>query len=193
MREPKDPPGRPAEERRGLLIAGVGLAGALTAAAAPEAWAEGGAPPLMPSVPLVLPRAEFVYEAVVDLAPTMTLGEGPLGERRLVPILGGRFAGPRLHGKVLPGGADRQLIRRDGVRRLDALYEMQTEDGAVITVRNRVVVDPGEGGVADYRFSSIELTAPDGPHAWLNRRAFVGTLHSLRPVAQVLIRAYQLA
>jgi hypothetical protein len=149
-------------------------------------------PRLMPSVPLTLPRTEFVYEAIFDLAPTMMLGEGPLGERRIVPILGGRFEGPRLRGTVLPGGADRQLVRKDGVRKLDALYELQTEDGAVITVRNQVTIDPGQGGGPEYRFSTLELTAPEGPHGWLNRRVFVGTLHSLRPAPQVLIRVYQL-
>jgi Protein of unknown function (DUF3237) len=181
---------RPNQERRDLLTAGLGMAGAAAASAGHAAPAV-APPPLMPSVELELPRTEFVYEAIFDLAPTLMLGEGPLGERRLVPILGGRFEGPRLRGKVLPGGADRQLIRHDGVRRLDVLYELQTDDGAVITVRNQVVIDPGERGAAEYRFSSIELTAPEGPHAWLNRRVFVGTLHSLRPAPQVLIRAYQ--
>ena len=132
---------------------------------------------------------------MVEIAPTLMLGEGPLGERRMVPILGGTFEGQRIRGKVLPGGADRQLIRRDGVRRLDALYEMQAEDGTVLTVRNQVLIAPGQGDAAEYRFSSIEITAPEaGPHAWLNRRVFVGTLHSLRPAqTAVLIRAYQLA
>lgn len=153
---------------------------------------ESAAPPLLPDVPLALLRMEFVYEAVVDIAPTRMLGEGPIGERRIVPILGGQFAGPRLRGKVLPGGADRQLIRRDGVRRLDAFYEMQAEDGAVITVRNQVVIDPGQDGASDYRFSWVELTAPEGPHGWLNRRVFVGTLNSLRPQREaVLVRVYQ--
>jgi hypothetical protein len=81
---------------------------------------------------------------------------------------------------VLPGGADRQLLRPDGVKELDALYEMETHDGAAITVRNRVLVDdPSPDG--RYARSVLQLTAPDGPHAWLNRRVFVGTLASLRP------------
>jgi hypothetical protein len=83
-------------------------------------------------------------------------------------------------------------VRRDGVRRLEALYEMQAEDGAIITVLNKVVVAPVQGG-EDYRFSTIEVTAPEGPHAWLNRLAFVGTLHSLRPRLAVLVRVYSLA
>jgi hypothetical protein len=143
-------------------------------------------------VPLVLPRTEFVYGAVVEIAPTVMLGDSPLGERRIVPITGGAFEGPNIRGKVLPGGADRQLTRKDGVRRLDALYEMQTDDGAVITVRNQVLIDPGRGGGADYRFSTLDITAPEGPHAWLNRLVFVGTLHSLRPGREaVLVRVFK--
>ena len=34
--------------------------------------------------------------------------------RRVMTVSGGYFKGERLSGKVLPGGADRQLIRRDG-------------------------------------------------------------------------------
>jgi len=169
--------GRPGEDRRDLLLAGAGLA--LAAATVPASAREA-------SVPLVPPRTEFVYEAVVEIAPTV-----PLGERRIVPITGGTFEGPNIRGTVLPGGADRQLIRKDGVRRLDALYEMQAEDGAIITVRNQVLIAPGDGA-PDYRFSSLDITAPEGPHAWLNRLVFVGTLHSLRPAREaVLIRVFK--
>ena len=137
-----------------------------------------------------LPRVELVYEAVVDIGPRHDLGRSPLGERFVIGILGGSFAGPRLKGRVLPGGADRQLLRADGVKELDALYEMQAEDGAVITVRNRVLIDdPGSGN--RYARSVVQLTAPEGPHAWLNRRVFVGTLASLRPArAAVKVSVY---
>ncbi|TCZ65542.1 DUF3237 domain-containing protein [Roseicella aquatilis] len=143
-------------------------------------------------VPLGPPGLEFVWEALVEIAPTRMLGEGPLGERRIVPITGGRFEGPRIRGTVLPGGADRQLLRRDGVKRLEALYEVQAEDGAVITVLNRVVIAPREGA-PDYRASTLEVTAPEGPHGWLNRLAFVGTLHPLAPRPAVLVRVFSLA
>jgi hypothetical protein len=176
-------------DRRALVAAG--LAGAAMLPVAAEAQGQ-PAGPLVPEIPVAVPRLDFVYEAVVDIAPTIMMGEGPMGERRMVPITGGSFAGPRIRGRVLPGGADRQLIRKDGVRRLDALYEMQAEDGAVITVHNQVVVAPVQGA-PDYRFSTIGITAPDGPHAWLNRLAFVGTLTSLRPAREaVLVRVFAL-
>ena len=152
--------------------------------------AEGG-PTLVPDVALVLPRSEFVYEALVDIAPNTAIGEAPLGRRFIVPILGGSFAGPRIRGRVMPGGADRQLQRRDGMKSLDALYELQTEDGAIITVHNRVLIDTA---VTDspYQFSTLDITAPNGPHAWLNRGVFIGMRHGLPPTRKaVLIRVFQ--
>lgn len=142
-------------------------------------------------IPIVLPKTELVYEALFDLEPVMMLGQGPLGERRIIPIAGGVFAGPRIKGKVLPGGADRQLVRKDGAKMLNALYELQTDDGAVITVNNRVLIDKRPDG-APYVFSNIDITAPEGPHDWLNHLVFVGTLHGMAPKPNVLIRVYNL-
>ena len=145
-------------------------------------------------VPLVAPVAELAWQAVVDIAPAEPLGDAPGGERFIVPILGGRFEGAvdgaTLRGHVLPGGADRQLLRPDGVKELDALYEMRTDDGIVLTVRNRVLIDAPPGG-ARYAVSQLRVIAPAGRLAMLNRRVFVGTLATLRPERQaVLVRAW---
>lgn len=138
------------------------------------------------------PRAEFVYEALVDIGELVELGTGPLGERFMIPILGGSFEGQGLRGKVLPGGADRQLLRPDGTRLLDALYEMQTDDGVIITVHNQVLSRTGACG-EPYRFSQVTLTAPRGPYDWLNQFVWVGTLHSLKPARNaVRVRVYKL-
>jgi hypothetical protein len=137
-----------------------------------------------------VPTLEPVYEAVIDIAPGETLGKGPLGERFRVPITGGEFHGAGLKGKVLAGGADRQLLRADGVKQLDALYEMQTEDGAVLTVRNQVLVH-GTGSER-YAFSTINIQAPDGPYGWLNKAVYVGSLTSLKPGKDaVLVKVYR--
>jgi len=177
--------------RRAVL--GGASAALLATAAGGTAAAEDAQSPNGPlsEIPIVLPRTEFVYEAVFDLEPVMMLGQGPLGERRIVPISGGVFAGPRFKGKVLPGGADRQLVRSDGAHMLNALYELQTDDGAVITVNNRVLIDKRPDGTR-YAFSSIDITAPEGPHDWLNHLVFVGTLHGMAPEPKVLIRVYSL-
>ena len=137
-----------------------------------------------------IPKVEFLYEAWVDCAPLRSLGQGPLGERRMVPILGGHFAGPRLKGVVLAGGADRQLIRPDGVHLLNAVYEMQTDDDAVLSVSNRVTIDRRDAS-APYARSSVEITAPQGPYGWLNDRVFVGTLTPQPPERHaVVIRVF---
>jgi hypothetical protein len=137
------------------------------------------------------PHTSFLYEAIVDIAERQPLGRGPLGERFIVPILGGTFSGPGLSGTVLPGGADRQLVRPDGVRELDALYELRCDDGTVLTVHNQVTIDDGAPG-GRYAISHLRITAPEGPHAWLSRRVLVGTLMPLRPAREaVQIRVYQ--
>lgn len=143
------------------------------------------------------PSSVLAWEAVVDVGPRQNLGMAPGGERFIIPILGGQFAGQvqghTLRGTVMPGGADRQLLRPDGIKELDALYEMQLDDGTVLTIRNRVQIDaPADG--PRYAFSHVRVTAPEGPHAWLNRRVFVGTLHSLPPERKaVLVRVWMLS
>jgi hypothetical protein len=147
--------------------------------------------PLAPEIALITPRAEFLYEAICQIGPTISLGVSPLGERRIVNILGGTFAGPGVRGTILPGGADRQLVRADGVTELDALYEMQTDDGAILTIRNKALIDTK--APAAPRFSKITLQAPEGPHTWLNRIVIVGSVTGLRPAREaVLIRAFRL-
>ena len=52
------------------------------------------------------------------------------------PILGGTANGPRLRGRVLPAGADFQVLRSPELTELDARYALETDDGAVIYVHN---------------------------------------------------------
>lgn len=175
----------------GMTTAALALASgeALALETSKDAGGSTGGP--LSDVPIVLPKTEFVYEAICTLQDPIEIGSAPLGGRRMINITGGEFAGSRLKGKVLPGGADRQLLRADGIRQLDALYELQTDDGAIITVHNKVLIDAPKDGPR-YAFSVLEITAPTGPHDWLNRRVFVGTLTSMRPEPKVLIRVFSL-
>ncbi len=149
---------------------------------------------LFAALPLTPPATRLLWEALVDIGPRTDLGTGPLGPRGMIPILGGEFrAGPGfagLSGTILPGGADRQQTRPDGARELDALYEMQVQDGAILTIRNRVIIDESGPGPR-YALSRIAVTAPTGPWAWLSRRVILGTLQPARPMREaVLIRAW---
>jgi hypothetical protein len=133
------------------------------------------------------PVLSLVWTGVVDIAAKQDLGLSPDGHRYIVPILGGTFAGgpgfDGLSGTVLPGGADRQLVDRHGFKTLDALYEMKTDDGAVLTIRNRVKIDEAAG----YRQSVIGVVAPSGRFDWMNRRIFLGTMATARPEREAVI------
>ncbi|MCP5266911.1 MAG: DUF3237 domain-containing protein [Burkholderiaceae bacterium] len=137
----------------------------------------------------------MLWQALVDIADTEDLGEGPYGHRWIVPILGGVFIGGEgyedLRGVVLPGGADRQLLRADGVKELDAVYEMRCHSGELLSIRNRVIID-ADRKPERYALSRIEVTAPAGRFAWLNRRIILGSLQPMRPArAAVLIRGWE--
>jgi len=68
----------------------------------------------------------------VVVPPPQKLGAVPHGTRVIAPIAGGTFEGPRLRGKVLPGGGDWALLRSDGVLELDLRITLETDDGALI-------------------------------------------------------------
>jgi hypothetical protein len=148
------------------------------------------------------PRFEFLMDLAVDVGEVVSMGAAPLGERRVVNILGGTFEGPRLRGRVLPGGADWQIVRRDGVLDIDARYALQEEAGAVVRVvsqgyrhgSSEVLAALARGEPVDparYFFRTImrfETGAPD--LEWLNRTIAVATAR--RQARQVLLSAYQL-
>ena len=119
----------------------------------------------MPCSPNAL-QARLVWQAVVDVGEREPWGLGPRGERWGVPILGGHFWGASgfegLHGLVCAGGADRQTLRPDGIKELDALYEMRTHDGALLTVHNQVLIDESVQPER-YARSCIRVSAPQGP------------------------------
>jgi hypothetical protein len=80
---------------------------------------------------------EFIYSARITIGEVQELGEIHAGQRRIIPITGGSFEGPKLSGIILPGGADWQVVRRDGSAFLEARYTMQTQGGALIYVENK--------------------------------------------------------
>ena len=84
----------------------------------------------------VAPRLEFAFEVRAEVADPTVVGLMPNGTRRIVNILGGTFEGPKVKGKLLPGGADWQIIREDGFTEVDARYTLQTDSGKLIYVSN---------------------------------------------------------
>ena len=132
-------------------------------------------------------KLQPLLKAEITLAAPQELGDSPLGRRRIINITGGRFSGERLAGRVLPGGADWQVIRPDGVADLDARYTLQTNDGALIYVRNHgyrhgpadVIRKLAAGEAVDpslyYMRATPLFETGDARYAWLNRIICVAT------------------
>jgi hypothetical protein len=139
--------------------------------------------PLTDTVPMpAAPEFEALMRLAVDVGDVVSLGAAPAGERRVVAITGGRFEGAGgWQGEVLPGGADWQWLRDDGVLEVDARYVLQDAQGARVQVVSqglrhgpREAIDALMRGVpvdpARYYFRTamrFETTAPTLAH--LNR------------------------
>jgi hypothetical protein len=135
---------------------------------------------------MIQPGLEFVYAAQAPLEPARPIGDTYDGTRRIVPIpAGGQVEGPAIRGRLMGHAADWQWTRGDGVTVVDAVYAIETDDGALIQIRNRGLrhgppevmarlaageeVDP-----ASYYFRTVpEFIAPNGRYDWLNRSVFV--------------------
>ena len=148
-----------------------------------------------------MPALEFMFRAEVTLAPIRDLGHTPMGHRRIVDITGGTVTGPRLAARVLPGGADWQLIRADGVAYLDARYTLETAEGSLIYVRNRgyrhappaVLERLMRGEDIDpslyYMRTTPWFETADSRYDWMNRTICVGS--GARRLAGVEIDFYE--
>jgi hypothetical protein len=77
-------------------------------------------------------QSRFLMTLEVAVVGLQKIGAVPLGTRAIAPISGGHFEGPRLRGRVLPGGGDWTLLRGDGVLELDLRVTLETDDGALI-------------------------------------------------------------
>ena len=148
-------------------------------------------------------RSRFAFEAHVTVDQPLVIGPSAHGLRRIVPITGGQVTGPLLKGKVVPGGADWQVVRPDGVLHIEAKYTLQAADGALIMVTNRglrhgppeVIDKLARGEPVDpslyYFRTSAEFEAPlDSKHAWLNRALFIGVAQ--RTAAAAIIKFHEL-
>lgn len=78
-----------------------------------------------------------VFESSIKVGAVQEVGKTAKGIRKMIPIIGGTFSGEHIKGVILPGGADWQLIRADGVAEIEAHYTMLTDDGVHIYIVNK--------------------------------------------------------
>lgn len=140
---------------------------------------------MITDAPLLQLRPLLVFN--VSVGPLVDAGGPPGALRRIGSIDGGTFAGDRLNGTVMAGGADWQTVRGDGAVLLDARALLRTDDGATIALTYTGIrhgpahvmarlargeeVDP-----ASYYFRIVPRFDTSAPrYEWLNRIVAVGT------------------
>lgn len=80
-----------------------------------------------------------LFDITIDLHPIQEVGRTPAGERRIVPVAGGRFNGDRLNGTILPHAGADLLLRADGSYQQDVRLALRSDDGAAILMTYRGV------------------------------------------------------
>ncbi|PAD37967.1 hypothetical protein CHH53_13650 [Terribacillus sp. 7520-G] len=146
------------------------------------------------------PSLEKVAALTIDVAKPLSAGQTGSGLRRLIPIESGTITG-KIEGRILPGGADSQIIRPDGRTDLSARYVIETSGGEIIYLENNGIrqVD------AAYRDRAAqgEIIAPEHvyfrtvptfetgseQYRWLMDKIFIGAATRLKD--QVLLDIYQ--
>jgi hypothetical protein len=147
------------------------------------------------------PPLQFFADLSVHVDSPQEVGQTLHGQRRVIPILGGEVQGQGWSARVLPGGADFQLILNPRMAELDARYVMETDGGDLIFVQNRAVrtaapevmarlirgepVDPAE---VYFRCSPSFETA-SASLAWISERLFIGT--GARQPDRVVMRFFE--
>lgn len=150
------------------------------------------------------PSFELITQLDATLAEPLDLGVTPQGHRRVVPITGGRLHGPRLTGEILPGGADWQIVQRDGWVSVEARYTVRSDSGILVSIVSRGVrhgspevmrrLLAGESPQPDeYRFRTAVTfeTAEESACGWLNH--LIAVASATREPAAVLIDIYEVA
>jgi hypothetical protein len=135
-------------------------------------------------------RTTLLFTLKLKPGSAQNLGRTPFGERRLAPIMGGSFEGPKLRGKVAEsGGSDWLLVRPDGATQLDVRLALTTDDGHGIGMTYRGIrhgdpaimdkLNRGEPVPPDsyyFRIAPFFETASE-KYGWLNRIITIGLGH----------------
>lgn len=150
---------------------------------------------------LPTPSVDLVCEIDVELGPIRDMGAGRGGQRRIIPIIGGKVSGPKINGRVLNVGADWQTIFGNGLAELDTRYALETDDGAVIEIINygyrhgpeEVLAAVARGEEVDpnsyYMRTHARLETGDPRYDWVNKTLFVGTGARFKSAVKVAIYA----
>jgi hypothetical protein len=146
-------------------------------------------------------QTKYVFTVTALIGPVLTAGETGSGVRRVIPVIGGDVRGEGINGRVLPSGADFQIIRPNELIELEAKYAIELDDGAVIYVENRgirfgppdLMQQLKRGEAVDPKliyFRTIPRFETGHPkYSWLMENLFVGS--AARHAERVIIDVHQ--
>lgn len=139
------------------------------------------------------PQLQLVMSLTVYTAPDVVIGDiGSGAFRRVIPITGGVFTGPRVNGVVLAGGADWNLRHPDGTTDIWARYTLRTDDGAHIGVINAgTLASPSSATELGYTTPTFEVA--DRRYLYLRGGPFVGTLEPGNSEGEVRLQFFTIA
>lgn len=145
--------------------------------------------------------AHPIFTIQADLAAILRFGHTPYGDRRVIGILGGTVTGPRLTGRILPGGADWQIIRSDGAADIQARYTIEAKNGGHILVSSEglrhgppaVMESLARGETVDpsqyYFRTAMRFETADPSLAWLN--SILALARGAREALSVRLEVYE--
>ena len=126
--------------------------------------------------------------------PPETIGTTQEGIKVNWYVSSGKFAGPKLNGKVRPVGGDWMTIRRDGVGKMDVRATLETTDGALIFINYLGYMEFGEEGYDNFlkkkwpptlpTRTSPRLITAHPQYLWVNRMQCIGIgrVHMAEPI-----------
>ena len=136
------------------------------------------------------------------VGPLVSLGPGPHGERRYVPLGAGTVCGPELNGTLVEGGVDWQIQRADGVLEIAAHYVIRADDGALIEVRSDGLrhgpaavmahLARGEAVPRDAYFFRTVVRFCTGAPQWLHLNKVLALAVGQREAARVTLDFYRI-
>jgi hypothetical protein len=154
--------------------------------------------PDLPAPPALIPMTRVRCE--VDAL--ITLGPGPYGERRYVPLGGGTVVGPELNGTLVEGGVDWQVNRADGVLDIAAHYVIRTDDGALVEVQSNGMrhgpaavmarLAAGEAVGRDEYFFRTVMRFTTGAPQWQHLNTVMALAVGQREARAVLLDVYRI-
>ncbi len=130
--------------------------------------------------------SEFLFTITIGVSTLHDVGDTPFGQRHIDMLREGSFVGPRLNGRVLPGGMDQKIFRADGAMTPNVRLVLQTDDDALIymtysgirygtpEVMQRIADGEAVDPSAYYLRNTPYFETASQKYDWLNRIVAVG-------------------